>query len=218
MTPEQLVLIERVWRIAGWTMLHYLWVGALIGLTAALLRVALRCAAPGVRYALSLTALATLASSPVGIALLVALTQQAMTPATAVTEWEPVEQIASVDSTGARDSTEAPAMLPTWPGRRGEVAQEPVVLLRAKTQAAVSSQAAPAPPPLFETWLARGVQLAPWLWVIGAPVMLLWLFTGLAGGSGCGVRAGRWTRPSWWRRSTGCAALEDRPAGRRGGL
>ncbi len=49
------------WLLAGWTMLHYFWVGGLIGLLAVALRRALRKARPEVRYNVALLGLAALA-------------------------------------------------------------------------------------------------------------------------------------------------------------
>ena len=59
---------ETAWRLAGWTMLHFLWIGAIVALAGGAIRVACRRAAPGVRYALSLTTLAALFLTPVVIA------------------------------------------------------------------------------------------------------------------------------------------------------
>src|SRR5262249_896154 len=49
----------------GWTLVHFLWQGALIGILYACLRIVLRDSEPQSRYWLSLTALALLAALPV---------------------------------------------------------------------------------------------------------------------------------------------------------
>jgi beta-lactamase regulating signal transducer with metallopeptidase domain/tetratricopeptide (TPR) repeat protein len=59
---------SRPWLAAGWTMLHFLWVGCAAGLLAAAARRALRTATPEARYATSLLFLATLAMAPAVIA------------------------------------------------------------------------------------------------------------------------------------------------------
>ncbi|MBX3425916.1 MAG: polysaccharide biosynthesis/export family protein [Pirellulales bacterium] len=59
---------ESLWRLAGWTMIHSLWIGALVAAVGATLRLALRRAAPGVRYAASLATLAGLSMAPIAIA------------------------------------------------------------------------------------------------------------------------------------------------------
>ena len=62
----------RIWQIAGWTMLHYLWVGAALGAAAIVLRFALRRAAANVRYVAALCGLLMMAAAPAVIAAVVA--------------------------------------------------------------------------------------------------------------------------------------------------
>ena len=59
---------SRPWLTAGWTMLHFLWVGGALGLAAAAGRLALRRAAPEVRYGFALLCLASMAVAPAAIA------------------------------------------------------------------------------------------------------------------------------------------------------
>jgi hypothetical protein len=58
---------DAVWLAIGWTMLHFLWAGGLIGVLAAIVLRALRAASPEVRYAVALGALMTLALAPAAI-------------------------------------------------------------------------------------------------------------------------------------------------------
>ena len=60
-----------LWTTAGWTMLHLLWVGAVLGLLAAISRRLLRSAGPGTRHAAALVWLLLFAGSPVVVFLLV---------------------------------------------------------------------------------------------------------------------------------------------------
>ena len=55
------------WTALGWTMLYFIWVGAIVGLGAAVGRRALKLASPESRYGLALVCLAALAGSPVMI-------------------------------------------------------------------------------------------------------------------------------------------------------
>lgn len=55
------------WSVAGWTMLHYLWLGLVVGAVAGVLRFLLRRASAEVRYAAALVCLAALAVLPVGV-------------------------------------------------------------------------------------------------------------------------------------------------------
>lgn len=54
-----------VWRMAGWTMLHFLWVGSAIGVVAAAGRFVLRAASPSARYAFALACLVALCAAPI---------------------------------------------------------------------------------------------------------------------------------------------------------
>ncbi|WP_435009096.1 M56 family metallopeptidase [Tundrisphaera lichenicola] len=56
-----------VWMASGWTMIHLVWVGTLIGLMAAIARLTLRSARPEIRYAVALVALMLLIASPVAL-------------------------------------------------------------------------------------------------------------------------------------------------------
>ena len=66
MTVQELITTP-LWHLAGWTMLHFLWTGALVGLAAGVLRLALQRFAPQLRYATMLATLATLALLPIVI-------------------------------------------------------------------------------------------------------------------------------------------------------
>ena len=57
-----------LWQLAGWTMLHFLWLGTLVGLVAGALRLLLRRTSPNIRYVTAVTTLAVLASLPLSIA------------------------------------------------------------------------------------------------------------------------------------------------------
>ncbi|MBA4104258.1 MAG: hypothetical protein C0485_00745 [Pirellula sp.] len=57
-----------LWQLAGWTMIHSLWLGAAVALAGGFLRLACRRAAPNTRYAISLATLAALAVTPLATA------------------------------------------------------------------------------------------------------------------------------------------------------
>ena len=52
------MIAYRIWQVAGWTMLHYLWVGGGLGTATLALRWVLRSAAANVRYLAALGGLA----------------------------------------------------------------------------------------------------------------------------------------------------------------
>src|SRR5256885_12741237 len=60
--------IENIWLLAGWTMIHFLWLGTLVGLVALSSRWLLGRASANVRYTLALSWLAALVALPIGIA------------------------------------------------------------------------------------------------------------------------------------------------------
>jgi hypothetical protein len=72
------------WLLAGWTMLHFLWVGALAAAAGAIVRLAVRRCGPNVRYAASLAMLAAVACAPVVIACVLVCN-----PALMASAWEP---------------------------------------------------------------------------------------------------------------------------------
>ncbi len=61
----------RLWQIAGWTMLHYFWVGAVLGAAALAVRPKLRSASASVRYLFALGSLLLLSVAPAVIAVVV---------------------------------------------------------------------------------------------------------------------------------------------------
>lgn len=61
----------RLWEIAGWTMLHYFWVGAALGVVALLVRQRLQSSGASVRYLVALGSLLLLSIAPAAIAVVV---------------------------------------------------------------------------------------------------------------------------------------------------
>ena len=163
-----------LWQLAGWTMLHFLWVGTLIGLAAAIGRVIVRRAAPSVRYAVALGCLCMLGGSPGGIAAWLVVHGFA----SSVRPDAPISIGADFDSNV--DATIAAA-------GSGEALHEPV------PQAQVPTQPHPRPsrglPGIVGGSAIEGATLAlescaqylPWLWLIGTPLTFIVLTTGLVG-------------------------------------
>ncbi len=65
------MIAYRIWQVAGWTMLHYLWVGGGLGTATLALRWVLRSAAANVRYLAALGGLALMTAAPPLIAVYV---------------------------------------------------------------------------------------------------------------------------------------------------
>ena len=87
------VTASRPWLLVGWTMLHFLWVGGLLGLAAAALRRALRGARPEVRYSVAMLGLAALAVAPAVIASLLFMASQPAAPRNLLTESPATSQV-----------------------------------------------------------------------------------------------------------------------------
>ena len=155
----------RIWQIAGWTMLHYLWVGAVLGILVAAVRLLLRSHGANVRYLAALGCFAVLGIAPLPIAVVV--TSRLPTP--------PPRNEPLVASEHAPDSTPLPPPLPAH-----EESPEP-----AEPAPAVVSNPPPAsvtkPGEVVQSALNRTAMGLPWLWLIGAPLTFLLTTIGLLG-------------------------------------
>ncbi|MEX2091395.1 MAG: M56 family metallopeptidase, partial [Pirellulales bacterium] len=168
-----------LWQVAGWTMLHFLWLGALAGLAAGAFRLVLRRAAANVRYAAALVCLAVLAALPVGTAAWVgAKLQVADRPGQAM-------RVAVIES-AARPQTVA---------GHGDGGDAPVIDLAVNklpvavsnvtdTVPMVATNFAPdsnGPLPLVVFAIESAARYLPWLWLLGTPLTFLLLATGVVG-------------------------------------
>ncbi|NQT13872.1 MAG: hypothetical protein HQ582_14050 [Planctomycetes bacterium] len=142
-----------LWVRAGWIMIHYLWVGALLGLAAVVCKWALKSATAHVRYLVALGWLATLALSPIAIVVWVGPAETAAAPLGSDT----FAVVALDDATG-RASSGAPQ------DGSEEDQQAP----------GLGSVAATLP------W-RHVVAVLPWIWLFGSPVVFAWSVAGLAG-------------------------------------
>ena len=147
---------SRPWLTAGWTMLHFLWIGGALGLAAAAGRLVLRRAAPEVRYGFALLCLASMAVAPAAIGLYLSGTTEpraaAAIPRTA--EGPPLP----------RPSGMMPVSGPS------AVPLEPATILREVPDRPRGRSA-------LEVAAAR----LPWLWIAGTPSTLALLAAGLIG-------------------------------------
>ena len=152
---------SRPWLVAGWTMLHFLWVGGALGLVAAAGRRTVRKARPEVRYGFALFCLAALAVAPSAIAVVVA------------------------GSLPARGPSHDPAasVVPTLSPRHvGPPVSE--AFIDAPDSGAVlarPSSITPAGGSTVGRVLGAAAVVMPWLWLGGAPATFALLATGLAG-------------------------------------
>jgi beta-lactamase regulating signal transducer with metallopeptidase domain/5-hydroxyisourate hydrolase-like protein (transthyretin family) len=151
---------SRLWQVAGWTMLHYFWVGGALGVAALLLRQRLRSAAAGARYLVALGSLLLLSIAPAAVAVVVT---QEFAP-TALSLPPPV------DPPGQGEAMPLEQTRPTMP---------------AADSSAPAAAAVPAPEADGSERLLAALDLAatclPWLWVFGAPLSFALTTAGLLG-------------------------------------
>ena len=149
----------RLWQLAGWTMLHYLWVGALLGAAALLVRHRLRSTPANVRYLVALVSLLLLSVAPAAIALVVIEQLGPETPSV----------LPLVDSADRAEAVPPVAIRPTTLPTGASVSAATSPALHESDR-----ERLPSPLELLATWL-------PWLWVFGAPLSFVLTTAGLLG-------------------------------------
>ena len=151
-----------LWIAAGWTMFHFLWIGAAIGLIALGGRRLLRAARPEARYAFALSSLLAMAAMPV---------------ATFVWVFGPSPREKSIESiphafrAGTKNDLGPARNLP------GESA-------RIVSSAETTGSQTVAPGPVVWNWKSYAnpvVMVLPWLWLAGSPLTFALLAGGLIG-------------------------------------
>jgi beta-lactamase regulating signal transducer with metallopeptidase domain len=142
------------WTAAGWTMLHSIWVGAAIGLVAALVRRLLISARPETRYGAALTCLAMLSVSPGMIFVRV---------------YEPMDATHVPIARAAEGVATSPAILTS--ADRSEIEQPAFLAVAWDHPAGLASR----------SWLEFVVPCLPWFWLSGSACTLAMLATGLVG-------------------------------------
>jgi beta-lactamase regulating signal transducer with metallopeptidase domain len=156
------MIASRLWQVAGWTMLHYLWAGAALGLLAFVVRRRLRTAAANVRYVFALGSLLLLSAAPLVIAVVVA---QKLAPLA-------YDQPLPVFT----------ASLPRPAGVQLPIANSGPPLPAASPAVHVAVPETPTP---FSERLHTAFSLAatclPWLWILGAPMSFALTTAGLLG-------------------------------------
>jgi beta-lactamase regulating signal transducer with metallopeptidase domain/tetratricopeptide (TPR) repeat protein len=146
---------SRVWTALGWTMLHFIWVGVVVGLMAAVGRRLVKPSSPEWRYGLALVCLAALAGSPILIFIRVF---EPSVPARVVPVGSVRTGHAAIDRSTSSWESPKPARLES---------QRLTILRPAVGQSG---------------WkLDSVVRYLPWFWLCGSLSTLLALATGLIG-------------------------------------
>jgi beta-lactamase regulating signal transducer with metallopeptidase domain len=170
----------QVWHIAGWTMLHFLWLGTAVAAMAIVVRLLLRRAAPNVRYTVALGCLALLAALPLGIATWLTISQPFHNPPLAVGESTGKGDLQ--DKVDARTHAAPQPTVPSAPGSAGGFATD-----ERPWRGEPFEYVAPLNPRqsrglfAFRNTLESCVSYLPWLWIIGTPITFALLATGIIG-------------------------------------
>ena len=143
------------WTAAGWTMLHMVWVGAAVGLTAAIVRRLSRSARPETRYGVALIFLLMLAISPVPIFVRV-FEPESVGPEVTITRLLRDESASPASFTRPSPSANA------QPAIRDLTVDQPVVVPK-------------------QSRLESLVTYVPWFWLCGSLSNVIVLATGLIG-------------------------------------
>jgi beta-lactamase regulating signal transducer with metallopeptidase domain len=158
--------VHDIWQLAGWTMLHYLWIGAALGLAAFAVRRVCQRLPAHVRYGAALVWLVLLAAAPFGIAAY--LIQASAGPV--------IEPMASHSSAEHLSSITLPrelAEIAIAAAPPGQMPDNSGVQDRFEAAISLSERIEQALQPLVR-WLA-------WIWVLGTPLCMLVVASGLYG-------------------------------------
>ena len=175
------------WQIAGWTMLHYLWLGTLVVAAAALSRLVLRRASPNTRYAAALAWLMLLALLPVGIAVWlsenVAPSQVAVTTR-APNATAPKSLFATAENHATSNAADQGIIELSEPNTAHSPHAQRVEIKEAVeplTKAGSTSAPIPTENRILLATLASFVPYLPWLWIVGTPLTFALLAAGVVG-------------------------------------
>ncbi len=188
------------WLVAGWTMVHFLWLGAIVAAAAFIARALLRRTSPNLRYAVALACLAILAALPVATAawLLeyspplnggagggVLASIPTRLPATLDANLPSAHPNQIIELHTPSDASEPVAA--DQPSSPASVAGSPIANLAPNSPNAVRPSTLD---PRLST-LTACIPYLPWLWLIGTPFTFALLVSGLVGTR----RLGRASRP-----------------------
>lgn len=188
--------LDWAWRLAGWTMVHYLWVGTLIGLGTYALRALLPRSSPSLRYAGTLACFFALATAPMVIAVWLgaddrstfrganaeaAHNEKALPIGLQLETANPQPPSANIARANAEspiiDLAETPLVVDATGSTQPAFATPSVVVPLEVTPSVATSRSALNYQFLFD----RITRFVPWLWIVGAPFTFLLLATGIVG-------------------------------------
>ncbi len=188
--------VSDLWSLAGWTMVHFLWLGAIVAVLATVARIALRSSSPNMRYAVAIGSLFVLAALPLataawllnyspplkggaggGITGPIAQSPAALPPTPAPTN--PLIELNATNTPTAPGSAGGSTLL----NNQSTALSTPIL---PNAQQILSSNAGAAQPRIFRPstlnpQLSTLVLYLPWLWLIGTPLTFALLVSGVVG-------------------------------------
>lgn len=174
-----------LWMIAGWTMIHFLWLGTLVALAALLGRWLLRRASANLRYAVALTSLAMLAAMPVAIAIWMHENSPSVQLAVQLPQNDATNQIASNEQSGVIElkniEPTIPAAPPAIEKSEAPIPAQPAPQTAQSTGLTIAAPTTTDPLSLVVFAVNTSVRYLPWLWLIGSPITFAVTVTGLIG-------------------------------------
>jgi hypothetical protein len=177
-----------MWHLAGWTMVHFVWLGALVGIAAAGCRLVLRRASPDARYIAATVSLAVLAAMPLGIAAWIMQhprtnlrLESSIAARDTATRGDLVNNEANErfsNNTALRSQT-----APAAPGSAGGLIEgdERFASLSARPSRGLPGELLAWPLASIVNWLESCIVYLPWIWFLGTPLTLVLLATGIVG-------------------------------------
>jgi beta-lactamase regulating signal transducer with metallopeptidase domain len=178
----------QLWQLAGWTMVHFLWLGAAAAALALVCRFLLHNTAPNLRYAAALTCLLLLAVMPIAIAAWL-VAQNSPHLKVEDSPWRRAIKggTASAAEHVAPLSTMQPGTIELNAERLqaappNHIANEMSALTPLRTTTTKSSPTvSPKTTPISFAPLQHCVPYLPWLWLIGTPITFALLAMGVVG-------------------------------------
>jgi beta-lactamase regulating signal transducer with metallopeptidase domain len=173
--------VSDFWSLAGWTMVHFLWLGAIVAAVATVARIALRSASPNARYAVAIGSLIALSALP---------------PATAIWLFKhlPPTQVLTAETPAVAAQISAPIISASAPGSAGG---DLAVAAQTSPASALPPLSNPRPsrglpalptdpspsgsPSTLDARLSTLIAYLPWLWLIGTPLTFALLVSGVVG-------------------------------------
>ena len=162
---------SRLWMPFGWTMLHFLWIGAVVGLIGGALRIAFRASHANIRYAVVLCVFCALAVAPMVVFTI-------MFRGVIQTERANRQVIAEIHSS---DFAGFESDVPLEPPLTGQAAQAGHRDSAVRSQKPGSVTQVSSPREGYERLFSTVAAGAPWVWLIGSPLFFLVLAIGLTG-------------------------------------